>query len=783
MRRASSCAVGLRWSSRDGGSRSSCAGARGACCSRTWCSTATARCAATSSPRRCGRAAARRRPTSRCSRPPLVAPAQGARRRACSRAAASCALNLPPRRRGRLGGRRARASRARAAALDAGDLQAALGGGRARRIEIADRGLLPGLEAPWIDERRGELGDLRVEALEALAAAGAAARRRRLAGGRARRARGGRRPAPFRESARAALMEVLRARGNVAEALRAYEDVARAAARGARHLARARAGRAARAAAARRRPRRSAAPPPPAPQPAAVVDARGARARGRAARRAAAPTRRRARAAPRSSRARPGIGKTRLLAEAAPARGGERRAASLDARAGELEREFPFGVVRQLFEAAIGDPATLTRRRGARRASCSRAPGEAPPGGDALVRRAARAVLGRAEPRRRAPAGARGRRPALVRPPVAALPRLPRAPARGPAGPARRDACAPASRRPTPALLAEIANDPATVHVRPGPLSEEAVGELVARAARRRARRARSARPATARPAATRCSLRQLLTALEADGVRPDAAHADVVRAIGSRAVAQHGAAAARAAAGRGGDGRARDRGARRGRRAARGRRARRRSTRRSVAERDGRAARGPRSCAASRRPAFVHPLVRDAVYHELPPGERELLHARAAARAARRRRAAGPDRRASSCSTPRRGDPWVARAAARGRQRRDARGAADSARRLPAARARGAAAARASAPRLLLELGRVGDADRGPEAAAAPARRPTTRLDGDPDLRVDAANALGRALLFTVLAEGGRRAWRSRPPPRCRRSAPTTGSAWRRSR
>src|SRR6185312_14446866 len=27
----------------------------------------------------------------------------------------------------------------------------------------------------------------------------------------------------------------------------------------------------------------------------------------------------------------------------------------------------------------------------------------------------------------------------------------------------------------------------------------------------------------------------------------------------------------------------------------------------------------------------FVHPLVRDAVYHELPPGERELQHARAA--------------------------------------------------------------------------------------------------------------------------------------------------------
>ena len=39
-------------------------------------------------------------------------------------------------------------------------------------LEIAEGGLLPGLEAPWIDARRAELADLRVEALETLAAAG-----------------------------------------------------------------------------------------------------------------------------------------------------------------------------------------------------------------------------------------------------------------------------------------------------------------------------------------------------------------------------------------------------------------------------------------------------------------------------------------------------------------------------------------------------------------------------------------------------------------------------------
>ena len=44
--------------------------------------------------------------------------------------------------------------------------------------------------------------------------------------------------APFRESSRAALIEVLMQRGNLAEAVRAYDEHPRAAARGARHDAR-----------------------------------------------------------------------------------------------------------------------------------------------------------------------------------------------------------------------------------------------------------------------------------------------------------------------------------------------------------------------------------------------------------------------------------------------------------------------------------------------------------------------------------------------------------------
>jgi|GEM_PF-340190 len=88
---------------------------------------------------------------------------------------------------------------------------------------ILSGGLLPGLESGWIDEYRNQLEDLRLQALEAIARAGG-----RL--GEGERARGERsariaiEAAPFRESSRTALIEVLEAQGNIAEALRAYED-------------------------------------------------------------------------------------------------------------------------------------------------------------------------------------------------------------------------------------------------------------------------------------------------------------------------------------------------------------------------------------------------------------------------------------------------------------------------------------------------------------------------------------------------------------------------------
>ncbi len=90
---------------------------------------------------------------------------------------------------------------------------------------VADRGLLPGLEAPWLEPLRADLADLRAEALETAARAGLAEGGDRALAEAREAAQAAVAAAPVRESARAALIGVLRARGNVAEALQAYEEV------------------------------------------------------------------------------------------------------------------------------------------------------------------------------------------------------------------------------------------------------------------------------------------------------------------------------------------------------------------------------------------------------------------------------------------------------------------------------------------------------------------------------------------------------------------------------
>jgi DNA-binding SARP family transcriptional activator len=87
---------------------------------------------------------------------------------------------------------------------------------------VATRPFLTGLEAPWIDEWRRRLEEVRLRGLECFAAAGLGLGGPALAQAE-ERARILTELAPYRETAHGILMEALARRGNVAEALRAYE--------------------------------------------------------------------------------------------------------------------------------------------------------------------------------------------------------------------------------------------------------------------------------------------------------------------------------------------------------------------------------------------------------------------------------------------------------------------------------------------------------------------------------------------------------------------------------
>jgi SARP family transcriptional regulator, regulator of embCAB operon len=86
---------------------------------------------------------------------------------------------------------------------------------------VAERGFLPGEEAPWIDEVRHQLTVLRLRALECYAAAGLGIGGTELAAA----VRAGQqlvRLAPLRESGYRHLMQALAAQDNLAEALNVY---------------------------------------------------------------------------------------------------------------------------------------------------------------------------------------------------------------------------------------------------------------------------------------------------------------------------------------------------------------------------------------------------------------------------------------------------------------------------------------------------------------------------------------------------------------------------------
>ena len=91
-------------------------------------------------------------------------------------------------------------------------------------LYTANRGLLPGYEAPWIDERRRRLDDIRLRALECVGTAGLGMGGTETAAAE----RAGRalvEAAPFRESGYRLLMQALAAGGNTAEALLVYESL------------------------------------------------------------------------------------------------------------------------------------------------------------------------------------------------------------------------------------------------------------------------------------------------------------------------------------------------------------------------------------------------------------------------------------------------------------------------------------------------------------------------------------------------------------------------------
>ncbi len=117
-----------------------------------------------------------------------------------------------------------------AASIEVERAQQALAAGDARGawalaqvpLNIAGRGLLPGVQARWLEPRRRELEDVRLQALEAVGRSGLMIGGSQLASA-TRAARNLIDAEPYRESGYVLLMEALEAEGNIAEALRVFD--------------------------------------------------------------------------------------------------------------------------------------------------------------------------------------------------------------------------------------------------------------------------------------------------------------------------------------------------------------------------------------------------------------------------------------------------------------------------------------------------------------------------------------------------------------------------------
>ena len=443
---------------------------------------------------------------------------------------------------------------------------------------------------------------------------------------------------------------------------------------------------------------------------------------------------------------RAGIGKTRLLA-AARERADDAGVRTLSARGTELEGEFPYGVVRQLFEPLRSDPEEWARLLGGSAASALpvfEAPAAAP--GGETVRDASFATL---HGLFWLTVNLTAEAPLMLavddlhwcdRPSLRFLaylaPRLEGLPLVLVTGLRTGEAST------DPTLLDDVVNGPAAVAVQPGPLSADAVAGLIAE----RLGGEVDEGFAAACLEATRGNpllLGQLISSLAAEGVRPDAGQAETVRAIGPRAVSRTvllrlsrlspaALAVARAVAVLGENAEL--------------------SAVAALADLDEPAVAEAISALARadilrHEPplGFVHPLVHDAVYRELPPGERELQHARAA----RVLLDAGAQHEHVAIHllmTPRRGEGWVVDLLVEAARSAVRKGATDSA----IAHLRRALEEPPLDERraeLLFELGMTEASASAPDAVGH--LRQAHELSADPRLRGESAFWLSRLLML----------------------------------
>lgn len=439
-----------------------------------------------------------------------------------------------------------------------------------------------------------------------------------------------------------------------------------------------------------------------------------------------------------------GIGKSRLLAEARTL--GEHYGLTVrSARGGELERDFPFGVVRQLFESQL---VTEGERE---RLLSGAAEGAAPVFGEDIrdVDPSDEGIFGRLHGLYWLTVNLSVDRPLMLM--VDDLHWCDTASLRFLAYLGRRLEDLPvvlvASLRASEAdanqaIVEELISEPHARLLLPGPLTPSAAAEVV------RDRLGEDVEEAFAEACHASTDgnpllLSELLKALVADGVRPDAAHVDVVADLGPRAASRavlvrlarlspEACLVARAIAVLG-DGAEF-------------------AVVAQLAELDTLAV-----AAATRELVqaeilraepplgFVHPLVQAAVYHDLAPGERELYHERAATLLV----GLGGTKQqiaAHALVMPAQGRAWVVNVLRDAAAVAAARGDLDAARSL-LERALAEPPERGLERDLLLELGRIEGMVSLP--AAAQHLHGAYELAADPATRGFAADQLARTLLF----------------------------------